>query len=167
MTSSKFLVVLGVGNSIRMDDGAGIRVVEQLEKDQSLKKLNISFKFLNTGGLDILDAIDGYKRAIIVDAASMADKGLKPGEYYYIQNLNDLDIKKLSGISTHSVGVLSVLNYAKTGGYEPPEQIEVFGVQIKETGFFSEDLTPEVETGVNKLIKILKQRILDEFSSNK
>jgi len=42
MTSSKFLVVLGVGNSVRMDDGAGIRVVEKLEKDQSLKNLNIS-----------------------------------------------------------------------------------------------------------------------------
>ncbi len=45
MASSKFLVVLGVGNSIRMDDAAGLRVVESLEKENILQKLNISFKY--------------------------------------------------------------------------------------------------------------------------
>lgn len=163
MTSSKFLVVLGIGNSIRMDDGAGIRVVEQLEKDKTLEKLLISFKFLNTGGLDILDEIDGYERAIIVDAASMADQGLKPGEFYYLENLNDLKIEQTNEISSHGVGVFGFLKYAKVGGYSVPNPIEIYGIQIKETGFFSEDLTPEVANAVNELVIVLKNKILQFY----
>ena len=153
-------MVLGVGNSIRMDDGAGIRVVEQLEQDEELSKYKISFQYLNTGGLDILDAIDGFDHAIIVDAASMADQGLKPGDIFYLENLNEVDIKDPGGISSHGVGVLPVLKYAKIGGYKVPNPIEIYGVQIKEIGFISEELTPEVSKGVKDLIPKLKSHII-------
>ncbi|MHA2156614.1 MAG: hydrogenase maturation protease [Candidatus Hodarchaeales archaeon] len=164
MSESKKLVVLGVGNSIRMDDGAGIHVVEKLEQDQDLKKLDISFQYLNTGGLDILDAIDGFERAIIVDAASMAHQGLKPGDIFYLGNLNDIDIKDSGSISSHGIGVLPILKYAKMGGYEVPNPIEIYGVQIKEIGFIGEELTPEVTNGVNQLIPKLKKHIISLFS---
>ena len=165
MILTKFLVVLGIGNSIRMDDGAGIRVVELLEQDKTLKKLKVSFKYLNTGGLDILDEIDGYTHAIIVDAASMADQGLKPGEFFYLENLNKLEIKETSEISSHGVGVFGFLKYAKVGGYQIPDPIEVYGIQVKETGFFSEELTPEVANAVKDLVIILKKKILDLYSN--
>ena len=165
MASSKSLVVLGVGNSIRMDDAAGLRVVEGLEREKSLQGLDVSFKYLHTGGLDILDEIDGYKHAIIVDAASMADKGLKPGEFFHLKNLHDLKDQQPSGVvSSHGIGVLEVLKYAKIGGYQIPDPIEIYGIQVKEIGFVSEELTPEVEEAVNKLIVVLKSEILDFFS---
>ena len=166
MEESKKLIVLGVGNSIRMDDGAGIRTVEQLEKDEDLKQLGISFQYLNTGGLDILDAIDGFEHAIIVDAAAMADQGLKPGEIFHLENLNDLEVKDSGGISSHGVGVLPVLKYAKIGGYEVPNPIEIYGVQIKEIGFISEELTPEVANGVKELVPKLKSHIIGLFKYN-
>ena len=159
MALSKFLVVLGVGNSIRMDDAAGLRVVEGLEKENVLQQLEISFKYLHTGGLDILDEIEGYKHAIIVDAASMADQGLQPGEIMHINNLHDLEVNDAAGVSSHGVGVLQVLKYAKIGGYQIPDPIEIYGIQIKEIGFVSEELTPEVKKGVERLITILKGRI--------
>jgi hydrogenase maturation protease len=160
MKNSKKLVVLGVGNSIRMDDGAGIRVVEQLEQDKELKQLGISFQYLNTGGLDILDAIDGFEIAIIVDAASMAHQGLKPGDIFHLGNLHEINIEQSQGISSHGIGVLPVLKYAKMGGYEVPNPIEIYGVQIKEIGFIGEELTPEVAKGVKELIPKLKSHIL-------
>ena len=164
MSESKKLVILGVGNSIRMDDGAGIRVVEQLEQDEELKNFKISFQYLNTGGLDILDAIDGFQHAIIVDAASMADQGLKPGDIFHLENLNDFDIKDSGGVSSHGTGVLPVLKYAKMGGYKVPNPIEIYGVQIKEIGFIGEELTPEVTKGVKNLIPKLKSHILGLLS---
>ncbi len=163
MSKSQLLILLGVGNSIRMDDGAGIRVVEQLEKDKDLKNLDITFSYLNTGGLDILDEIDGFKRAIIVDAASMAEQGLQPGEYYYLENLHDLTPSKRGGISSHGVGVFEILKYADMGGYNVPNPIEIYGIQVKETGFVSEQLTPEVQKGVAQLVDILKVKIVRYF----
>lgn len=164
MDIGKALVVLGIGNDIRMDDGAGIRVVECLEKDPSLEHLNISFKYLNTGGFDILDEIDGYERAIIVDAASMTDQGLKPGEFFHISNLSEYKKGQPVGVYSHGVGVLQILGYAEVGGYQVPQQIEVYGIQVKETGYFSEELTPEVTKGVEGLVNILKKRIIAFFS---
>ena len=158
-TEAKNLVVLGIGNSIRMDDAAGIRVVEQLELDLSLQSLKIAFKFLNTGGFDILDEIDGYKQAIIVDAADMPDQGLKPGDIFHCPNLHELVSEEVGGISSHGIGVLHVLKYAKMGNYQPPPIIEVYGIQVKETKYFSEELTPEVAGGVEKLVTRLKSHI--------
>lgn len=166
MNRSKFLVILGIGNSIRKDDGAGIRVVENLELDEDLKKFNICFRFLNTGGFDILDLINGYKHAIIVDAASMEDQGLKPGEYIHIANLNSLDRKESTNIFSHGIGILEILNYANLESYEMPHQIEIFGIQIKEIDCFSEILSPEVEECVVRLTKLLKSRIINYFSDN-
>ena len=166
MNRSKFLVILGIGNSIRKDDGAGIRVVENLERDEDLKEFNICFRFLNTGGFDILDSINGYKYAIIVDAASMEDQGLKPGEYIHIANLNSLDKKKPTNIFSHGIGILEILNYADLGNYEIPHQIEIFGIQIKEIDCFSEILSPEVEECVFRLTKLLKSRIINYFSGD-
>jgi hydrogenase maturation protease len=147
-----------------MDDGAGIRVVEHLERDIELEALDISFKYLNTGGFDILDEIDGYERAIIVDAASMTDQNLKPGEFFCISDLKEYTKGQPVGVSSHGVGVLQVLGYAEMGGYEVPRKIEVYGIQVKETGYFSEELTPEVAKGVENLVDILRKRILALFS---
>lgn len=160
MTSSKQLVILGVGNSIRKDDAAGLKVVEGLEKDEELQELGVAFKYLHTGGLDILDEINGYKYAIIVDAASMADQGLKPGEIMHIDNLHNLEMKPSGGVSSHSVGVLEVLEFARIGGYVIPNPIEIYGVQVKEINVVSEELTPEVEDGVRKLVVMLKEKML-------
>lgn len=165
MTSSKFLVVLGVGNDIRMDDGAGIKVVKFLEQNTNLKHLDITFRYLNTGGFDILDDIEGFQKAIIVDAADMEDKGLRPGEFFHLLNLSELNIEKPSSISSHGLGVLPILKYAKESGYKIPSQIEVFGVQVKETRIFSEELTPEVAKGVEKLVKLLESYILKLFDN--
>jgi hydrogenase maturation protease len=161
VTKTNLLVLLAVGNEIRKDDAAGIRVVKNLEQDSTLKHMNISFKYLNTGGFDILDEIDGFRNAIIVDAADMADKGYKPGEILHIKNLNELDVDFKQGVSSHGIGILPILKYAEESSYNLPKKIEIFGIQVKDTNVFSEELTPEVKQGVEKLTTHLKEYILN------
>lgn len=160
LTESKFLVILGIGNAVRMDDGAGIKTVEMLECDPELEPFKITFSYLNMGGFDILDEIDGFNYAIIVDAADIP--GLQPGEIYHLPNFQDYknkQINEISGFSSHGTGVLHVLKYANMGGYQIPQNIEIYGIQVKETEYFSEQLTPEVANGVETLLKQLKTRI--------
>ncbi|MHA2297890.1 MAG: hydrogenase maturation protease [Candidatus Hodarchaeales archaeon] len=161
MTGKKSLVVLGIGNSIRMDDGAGIRVVEQLNEDGDLKDIAVDFKFLNTGGFDILDEIDGYERAIIVDAADMPERGHEPGDIIHLENLAEIGASQATGVSSHGISLLHVLKYAHEGNYKVPEHIEIYGIQVKETRYFSECLTQEVASGVEKLAELLKKHILN------
>ena len=166
LTDSKFLILVGIGNTIRMDDGAGIRVVEHLEHDPTLTSLDITFRYLNTGGFDILDEINGYTHAILMDAANI--DGLPPGEIFHFPNVrsqtNDLP-DGTGGMSSHGMGVLHVLKYADMAGYQVPHIIEIYGIQIKETEYFSEDMTPEVSAGVTKLVNLLRTKILDLFTT--
>ena len=57
-----------------------------------------------------------------------------------------------------------MLKYANVAGYQIPQSIEIYGIQIKETEYFSEQLTPEVANGVDILITRLKTRINELFS---
>ena len=108
-----------------MDDGVGIRVVECLEKDPIIQPLPVTFQYLNTGGFAILDKIDGYSHAILVDAADMPEKGLKPGEIIHIENITTFSEQTISGTSSHGLTLRQVLQYAKIGGYKPPPIIEL------------------------------------------
>ncbi|MFW9855108.1 MAG: hydrogenase maturation protease [Candidatus Thorarchaeota archaeon] len=158
------LVILGIGNTVRMDDGAGIRAVEELEKNERIKTFDIAFKYLNTGGLDILDAIDGHQYAIIVDAASLDDQEYNPGDIIHFPDLYALKDRYHEEISSHSMGVIPVMNFAEIGNYNLPSRVEVYGIQVKETRYFSEELTEAVRAGVTRLTSILVKKVISFYN---
>jgi len=59
-------IVLGVGNPILSDDGVGIHVSQQIK--QRIKDPNVIVEEALTGGMNLLDLILGYDKAIIIDA---------------------------------------------------------------------------------------------------
>jgi len=59
-------IVLGVGNLILGDDGVGIHVVNEIKKQ--IKNPDITIDEAITGGMNLLDLLLGYEKAIIVDA---------------------------------------------------------------------------------------------------
>ena len=60
------ILVLGIGNITRKDDGAGIRVVELL-REHDLPD-NVHLLDGGTAGLDLLPYLEGADRIIVVDA---------------------------------------------------------------------------------------------------
>ena len=62
-------IVLGVGNPILSDDGVGIHVANQLK--QKINDPNIAIDEALTGGMNLLDLILGYDKAIIIDAVKI------------------------------------------------------------------------------------------------
>ena len=73
-------LILGLGNPILSDDGAGFYAAEQL-KDR-LNGQDITVEQADTGGLAMIDMLYGYDKAIIIDAIQTG-KG-KTGEIYNI-----------------------------------------------------------------------------------
>ena len=59
-------LVLGLGNPILSDDGVGLRVARELEN--RLDQQEVTVVETSMAGLDLLDLLAGYDRAIIVDA---------------------------------------------------------------------------------------------------
>ena len=67
MKSTKRIAVLGFGNPVRADDGAGIYVIEQLQK-QIGQSENISIFDMGTSAFEVLFKLKGHDRIILVDA---------------------------------------------------------------------------------------------------
>jgi hydrogenase maturation protease len=75
-SSNSTILVLGVGNTLCADDGAGVHVVASLRLDTSLEGYGIVFRDGGTIALSLLPEIQDSSSVIVVDAAEM---GAEPG----------------------------------------------------------------------------------------
>ena len=96
-------VVLGVGNPILRDDGVGIHVVNQLKKYVS--DPNVTIDEAQTGGMNLLDMIRGYDKAILIDAVKMDDE--RNGE---VKRFLLSDFSSMHSYNPHDVTLLEALN---------------------------------------------------------
>jgi hydrogenase maturation protease len=146
------VLILGLGNPLRGDDGIGCRVVEELVR----RGLPDGVEALDGGaaGLGLLDLMEGWERVVIVDAAEM---GRGPGEFI---RLTPADVQLASTsdrFSLHHAGLSEVLALADALGRALPEMV-IFGVQPAVIGW-REGLSPVVET----VLPALTDAILEEI----
>jgi hydrogenase 3 maturation protease len=98
--TSKNILILGVGNRARGDDGIGSYLVRRLQKKISIPVIDAgempekSLAQIESSGADLV---------LIVDAADM---GVTPGEF----SLLELDELKNMGVSTHTADLSLLFN---------------------------------------------------------
>ena len=119
------VLILGLGNSLRGDDGAGPAVVAAL----SSMDLPPHVELLDGGtpGLETVLLLEGYERVIIVDAADM---GLEPGEWRrFTPDTAEIrsDENKLGG-TLHAAGLAEALVLAEVLDLLPKTLI-IYGIQ--------------------------------------
>ena len=71
--------VVGCGNSLRRDDGVGVCVVERLRHENLPRSVHLVDA--GTGWMDVLFALEGLPRAIMVDAVR---SGAEPGTVFRV-----------------------------------------------------------------------------------
>lgn len=144
------VLILGLGNPLRRDDGIGPRVIEELKA----RELPEGVRALDggTGGLDILHLIEGWENVVAVDAADV-DGGreqIAPGEYVRFTPDQAQLGESAQTFSFHHAGLAEVLALARALD-RPLPAIVIFGVQPKDVGW-GEGLSSEVEAGLPALV---------------
>lgn len=148
-------LIVGIGNTILGDDGVGIYVARKL-KDDLGRSDAIDITEASVGGLAFLDLIAGYQKLVIVDA--IITKQNRAGTLYRL-SLEDLgDI--VEPYMLHSIDVRSAVELGKMVGYNIPERITIYAVEIEENTAFREGLTPEIE----KAVPLAATHILNDLS---
>lgn len=140
---AKRVAIIGIGNILMSDDGAGVRVLEFLD---SLPD-NVEIIELATGGMSLLHKLDGLDMAIIADAV---DFGCKPGEVRVFKPEDVTSIKTV-GYSLHDLDILKVLELAKQMG-TLPKHVFIAAIQPKSLEM-GEGLSPEVEKALPELAR--------------
>jgi len=139
MHDQKKILILGLGNEILSDDGIGPRLVKDLAKKNEGK--DIEFETSCCGGLEIMEYIRDYERAIIIDA--ILTKNGKPGNLYYFTPSDFSETSNLSNL--HDVNFITALHLGNILELNLPSDLHIIAVEIIEDREFNEKLTPFLE----------------------
>jgi len=139
-------LVLGVGNPILSDDGVGIHVARELKK-KDLEGVDV--EELAASGLELLDAVRGYRKVVIVDAIQTTNG--RPGEFYVLEE-KDFE-KSVHGSSPHGINIATALAMGrKLVPEEMPEEVVFVAVEAEDLVNVSESLTPKVKAAIQKVV---------------
>ena len=141
------ILVLGIGNILLRDEGVGVRAIEVLA-DRALPA-EIELLDGGTAGADLVDAIAGRKKVLVVDAM---DAGEKPGTVYRFTE-KDLLEGEAGALSLHEFGLLETLQMARELKCAP-EEVIIFGVQPKSISPGLE-LTAEISAALPGVIEVV------------
>ena len=137
-------VVVGVGNPILGDDGVGIHVARELKG-----KVDVDVREAYTGGLNLLDLIIGYDRAVLVDAVYL--DGMRAGE---VKALSLDDLESAHSSNPHDATLMEAIEVSKRMGERRlPRDIVLVGIRIDPVNDFSETLSPAVKASIPDAVR--------------
>lgn len=124
--AGRSVVVLGLGNLLRRDEGLGIRALERLQARFALPETVLPVDG-GTLGLDLLCYLEDAERVLVLDAALT---GGPPGTLLRIVGDN---VPAFFGMRTspHEVALADLLAVTKLRGTEPRELV-LLGMQPRE-----------------------------------
>jgi hydrogenase maturation protease len=144
MTPERTLI-LGVGNPLMGDDGAGIEAVRLLA--EAPLPGNITVKEAGTPGWGLVEWIKDWPSVVIVDAVQM---GLKPGEWQCF-DAGDFRFTSSEGVfSLHDSDLAGGLALAEALDLLPP-QLSFYGIEPESTNL-GMMLSPAVKAGLPGLV---------------
>ncbi|MBQ7928360.1 MAG: hydrogenase maturation peptidase HycI [Methanobrevibacter sp.] len=145
------LIVLGVGNELKCDDGIGPYIIKKLKEENIENKKKLLFIDAKTVPENFTGKIRKEKptHLIIVDACLMDEE---PGA---MKIVNKYDFANI-GISTHSMSLSFFVRYL-----EKDTEFRIIFVGIEpESMDYADKPTPKVEDAANEFVTILKEIIL-------
>lgn len=110
------VVVLGIGNTILEDEGAGVHAALALQQDWSLPP-TVQVIDGGTAGMELLDALAGLDLLLVLDAVKAPQP---PGSLVCLQG-HEVPVFFRSKLSPHQVSICDVLASLEFAGLAPRE----------------------------------------------
>jgi hydrogenase maturation protease len=151
------VLIVGIGNEFRSDDGAGIVCARKLNE-----KLNSNIRVIeNDGdGASLIESWKGFDKVILIDSVSI---GSKPGTIHNIEAAKTEFPKQNSVHSSHLFSVAEAIETAKVLN-KLPEKLIVYGIEGKSYELGSK-ISDEVNSAIEKLVTEIQKEINKMSSS--
>lgn len=145
-------VVIGLGNDILGDDAIGLITARKIKKLFS----DIDVFESPNGGLELLDYMEGYDNALILDSMF---SGKYPVGYISTYSINDFEAFQTS--TPHYIGLPEVVRLAKELNIILPKQIVVLLIEVTNpfelSTKLSDVITNKVEDFLLRSVEIIKK----------
>lgn len=137
-------ILLGVGNTLRSDDGVGVYIAENFSHPD--------WKTFDCGTVpENFTGIIRRENPKILIIADAADMNLKPGDFRIIPH----EKIGLTGFDTHQMDLAKIIEFMK----DDAEKIILIGIQPKTTEF-GDIMNEDLILGAKKLIEAIKSDIM-------
>jgi hydrogenase maturation protease len=159
------IVIIGLGQSFRGDDEAGLSAVRHWEDAFLSGRVDprIRVELAESPGIGLLALMDGADTAILVDAVHSDDD---PGTIHSLTEA-DLGAFQAGSSSAHGWGVAETLALGRsTALYSLPEKLIIVGIEIGQVNMGA-GLSPAVEDSIPKAAKVIQEFVEKFFDSDK
>jgi hydrogenase maturation protease len=141
-------LILGIGNFLLKDEGAGIHAIRALENEPLPPGADLLDG--GTGGLYLLGRLQGYGRIIMIDAT--LDR-LPPGTIRHIRPRYASDFPPL--MSAHEIGLRDMIDAMILTGHFP--EIDLLAVSVSDAGELGVELSPPVAASIPQIVRLIRQ----------
>jgi len=137
------ILVLGIGNPLLSDDGAGIVCLAWLRRDHPPAD---GVVYHETGALDLsfVTALTCCQRLLVVDAGRTGDA---PGTVHLLEGEAMDRMVACQGRTAHEIGLGDLLDLARLTGWQPPVERALIAIEPASLAWGAR-LTPAVAAAV-------------------
>ena len=147
-TKSPGILIVGIGNDYRSDDGAGLYVARCIKR-QNTKEVSVVSGIGD--GTSLLDLWDNREHAILIDSVS---SGKPTGYIYKFDGLaEDISAESFTSFSTHAVSIPDTIFLGKRLG-RLPKKLTIYGIE-------GDDFRPGNE--LSRPVKDAAEKLVDEI----
>ena len=145
---SRKIAVIGIGNTLRRDDGIGIVILESLLK--FYKREEVDYLNFGIASFDLIHRMQNYNAVLLIDGVRA---GLSAGEVKIFE-LQDIEYNpdKIS-TSTHELDLKDIFEFSKSLGLKT--KVYVAGIQVDDISY---------QEGLSNILKDRKEDIAREIS---
>lgn len=145
------LVVIGVGNPMRRDDGVGAAAIAMLERAELGRHGDaVELVLLDGEPTRLIEAWRGRRRAIVIDATRA---GAEAGAIHRVDAAVEALPDWTTTGSSHSAGIGEAVALA-TALDSMPDELIVFGIEPADVSL-GEGLSPAVEAALPALVELV------------
>lgn len=149
------IAVIGLGNSLRRDDGIGVIILESLLNNY--KRPGIDYLNFGIASFDLMHRLCNYDLALLIDGIA-AD--LSVGELK-IFGLEEVAFSKEDNtVSSHELNLKDI--FRLTLNLEIKTKIYIAGIQVQDVGFgesLSDVLKEDLEQLTKQIDKFIQERL--------
>lgn len=151
------MVVIGLGNRLLSDEGAGLHAIDLLREklEAGAPGVNIDLVEAGTPGMNLLHQFDERRKIIFIDAGNC---GINPGEYRRFLPDEVSSIKKSRGYSLHEFDLIGFLGLARRMNMTKNVEIVIYCVQAADV-LMSEQLSPVVAKTLPGLVQAVYNEV--------
>jgi len=148
------ILVLGIGNPLLSDDGAGIVCVAMLRRDHPPGE---GVVYQEAGALDLsfVSALTSCRRLLVLDTGRMGDQ---PGSVRLLEGEAMDRMLACRGRTAHEIGLADLLDLARLAGWKPPAERALVAIEPASLDWGAR-LTPEVAAAVPIAARLAAQVI--------